>query len=168
MRILFFLLLPLLLITSCGKDDDDGGGIRQEDNSGNFDGLDFDLAFGTIEDFGINPDGVSYDWDVTLSSDFNVVAGGLNFAIINLDLNSDSPDGLRSGTYQWAAERAPFTFVDSGASITNANGGVTVFLVSEGTVEVTRSGNNYRIEFDLKNAGDQRLRGTFDGPLREE
>ncbi len=139
----FILLLGVCLLTTSCKDDEDDA----RSNSAVINGSTITLTEGTLTTFGDNGNG-SYDWDVTLTSgdlDLDAYTGTGSF--VYLDLNTNSADGLVSGTYNWSADRDEFTIVDGDAGLNfnlatyeadyqmSATGGTVVVNVGDNETE---------------------------------
>ena len=154
-----------LVFTSC-KDEEEGDPVRGQFTLG---GQTYTLNKGELEDFGGNGNG-SYDWDIRLtSSDVNVSEFSGTGNLVYLDLNTDSEDGLVSGTYTFAEEREEFTIVDASV-FANFNfdeeGGTFYVDFIGGSVELTVSGNEVTVEFDLEfDEGD--VSGSYTGTLED-
>lgn len=172
-RFILGLVCLLTLTFSCNDDDDDTFGPSQF----TVNGVSYQLDRGFLEEFGSNGTvggQESWDFDVTLTSsginfDPNPNTGGFvgSGSFIYLDLNTNSPDGLVSGTYNFSGQRNIFTLVDGTAAfdvdITAATG--TGFGIIGGTVTIN-TGNVVRIEFDLTTDTNQSLTGRFSGALQ--
>ncbi|MDA9308105.1 amino acid permease, partial [Flavobacteriaceae bacterium] len=119
--------------------------------------------------FGENADG-SYDWDVYLLGDGITINSSTPVgqgAFIYLDLNTNSADGLVAGTYTYANERAPFTwvFADACASFntSNFNCASGSYNASAGTVVISGSGNNTTIEVNLTDTSGASITASYTG-----
>ncbi|NNE27503.1 MAG: hypothetical protein HKN09_11730 [Saprospiraceae bacterium] len=153
----------LIMFYSCGSDDDSNGSFT-------FDGNNYTLSAGLIEDYGSNGNG-SWDYDVTLVSD------GISFAndeltgtgdFVYLDLNTSSNGGLESGTYNWSSTRGPLTIVSATVGLdfnVETLSGTGVNLTG-GSVTVDVSGQDVTITLNLEATG-MLLTGTYSGPLEE-
>mgnify|MGYP000701440924 CR=1 FL=1 len=122
-----------------------------------------------LEDFGENADG-SYDWDVYLLGDGITINSSTPVgqgATIYLDLNTNSADGLVAGTYTYANERAPFTwvFADACASFNTSNFSCASgsYNASAGTVVISGSGNNTTIEVNLTDTSGASITASYTG-----
>lgn len=162
--------LCALTTVSCGDDDDNDSSMVVNEFS--FQGTNFSLNEGFIEDLGLNDNGSTYDFDIfllgdgfTLDSNSGDILGTGDGVI--LDLNSDDMDGLSDGTYQFSMDRDAFTIVDGGAFIDFDidNGTGTLVQAVAGNVILSKSGSNYDIEFNLLDSTGNVLMGTYNGTL---
>lgn len=165
-----FVLLVLastLVFSSCSKDDDDDKGTS---SSFTYDGTTYSLDKGFLLDVGPNLNG-SYDFDVILVSE-GVSAGLRGFSGngegIYFDLNTSSDMDLVDGTYNYATDRAPFTFVDGTSAVLDYDfekeEGEEVF-VNGGAVNVKVDGDTYEFEFNLETPDGKTIQGTYRGKL---
>lgn len=168
---LFVLLVvgSALVFGSCSKDDDDDSSTS---SSFTYDGKTYPLDKGFLLDLGPNLDG-SHDFDAYLVSE-DIEAGLLGFTGMGdgvyLDLNSSSDMDLVAGTYEFAADRAPFTIVSGSGAILDYN-----FTVDEGeeifanggSVVVKVNGDSYELEFNLETADGKNIQGSFKGALEK-
>ena len=157
MKKLFYSILFLSVISltfqSCSSDDDNGSSITLN-NEVSIDGTVYALdGTGTLESYGINDDG-SYDWDVTLLS-----TTGLE---VYFDLNTNSEEGLVSGTYTYADDRAEFTFVYS--DISNEE---FYYTPIEGTIVVSLDGDTTGFVFNLVAQDGTIIEGEWSGALTD-
>ncbi len=165
---LFILSLSFLAI-SCSDDDSDSGTVVN--NVMEIAGEEFDIAFAGLENYGENSDG-SYDWDVyllgvgiTINNSTPVGQG----ATIYLDLNTNNADGLAAGTYTYANERAPFTWIYADActsfNTSNFNCASGPLVSSEGTVVISGSGTNTTIQVNLLDNSGASITASYTGGL---
>ncbi len=170
-RLILGLMCLLTLTFSCNDDDDDSFGASQF----TINGVSYELNQGFLEEFGSNGTvggQESWDFDVTLTSsgitfDPNNVTFVGSGSFIYLDLNTNSPDGLVSGTYNFSGQRNVFTLVDGTAAfnVNIAAGTGNGFEITGGTVTIN-TGNVVRIEFDLTTDTNQSVTGRFSGALQ--
>jgi hypothetical protein len=165
-NLLFPLILLLgvaLLTTSCNDDEDDARA-----NAADINGTTVTLTEGLLGTFGENGNG-SYDWDVTLTTgglDLDAYTGTGSF--VYLDLNTNSADGLVSGTYNWAADRDVFTIVDGDAALNfdlatyNADYQMSA---TGGSVVVTVGDNETEFDINLTLADGETLTAYYKGAL---
>lgn len=162
------LIASVFLLNSCEKED-----VRTSSGSGSsnyflYDGQRYNLDKGFIENFGDNGNG-SYDFDVYLVSDsINYSIPDEDFVgvgdIIYLDLNTSSEDGLVDGAYKFSNDRDTFTLVDGLVGIKmdiNTEEGKELVEIAAGEVDVSISGNNTTLDFDLTTTTNKRVRGKF-------
>ena len=170
----YYLSVALLAIfTSCGEDKDPDPKMNPE-GSFTVNGEAFNLDFGYKEDFGSNDNG-SFDVDVYLSSeaiDLNTDGESLsNISVVYLDLNTNQRNELQTGTYTYGDERDELVMVDAsvGANIsTDANGDVisgTLYIIVDGSVTITQSGDNYTISFTLTSTEGTTITGSYTGTI---
>jgi len=160
------LIASVFLLNSCDKDD-----VRAGSGSSNYfsyDGKTYNLDKGFLEYYGDNENG-SYDFDVFLVSD------SINYSIpdeeyfgvgnvVILDLNTSSARGLDEGTYKFSNERDTFSLVDGLVGIkvdAYTEEGEELVEIAAGEVDVSISGNNTTLDFDLTTTTNKRVRGKF-------
>lgn len=125
-------------------------GVSSSSGSPNYfsyDGKTYNLDKGFIENFGVNSENGSYDFDVYLVSD------SIHYSIpdedfigigdmIYLDLNTSSENGLVAGTYKFSNNRDTFTLVDGLVGIKmdiNTEEGEELVEIATGEVDVSIS-----------------------------
>lgn len=160
------LLFSLVLVLPSCKDDDDGAG----QNEFVLDGETFSLTRGFIEDYGSNGNG-SFDFDVTFTSSGITTSNGSlsgEGEIVYIDLNTSSEEGLVAGTYTFSGSRDALTFVDGtiGKNFNVANQSGEIFNVTGGTVDISISGSETTIEFDLTIGNGSTVSGSYKGALQ--
>ena len=167
-KVVVVALVMSIAAISCSSDDDNNNN-NTSNNVMSIAGEEFDIAAAGLEDFGENADG-SYDWDVYLLGDGITINSSTPVgqgAFIYLDLNTNSADGLVAGTYTYANERAPFTWVvaDACASFntSNFNCASGSYNASAGTVVISGSGNNTTIEVNLTDASGASITASYTG-----
>ena len=150
------IILSVFLLNSCEKDN-----VRTSSGSGSsnyflYDGQRYNIDNGYIEDYGDNENG-SYDFDVFLVSDsIDYSIPDEDFIgvgdIIYLDLNTSSEDGLVDG------------LVGIKMDINTEEGEELVQIVA-GEVDVSVSGSNTVIGFDLTTSTNKKVTGKFNKKL---
>lgn len=170
--LLLTLSISLVLFTSCGGDDEDN--MKSGGGSFTVDGTSHNLKFAYKEDYGSNDNG-SFDVDITLTSkEFDPDDEGENIndiSVVYFDLNTNTQNVLQTGTYTYDDERDVLIMVDSfiGVGIsTDSDGditGGTQYQVIDGTVDVSKSGDNYTIQFDLESTEGTSISGSYTGTL---
>jgi hypothetical protein len=89
--------------------------------------------------------------------------------IIYLDMNTSSEQGFVGGTYNFAEERLPFTFVGGtvgiDADVQTEEG--TILYITGGTIDITVLDNGALIEFTLDTNTGKSITGKFRGNLDE-
>ena len=166
------IILSVFLLSSCEKDD-----VRTSSGSGSsnyflYDGQRYNIDKGFIENYGDNENG-SYDFDVFLISDsIDYSIPDEDFTgvgdIIYLDLNTSSEDGLVDGTYKFSTDRDTFTLVDGLVGIKmdiNTEEGEELVQIVAGEVDVSVSGSNTVIDFDLTTSTNKKVTGKFNKKL---
>ena len=128
----------------------------------------FDIASAGLENYGENSDG-SFDWDVTLFGDGITINSSVPVgqgAYLYLDLNTNSASGLVAGTYTFAQDRAPFTWVYADAcsnyNISNFNCAGN-YTASTGTVVISGSGSNTTVEVNLQDSAGASITASYTG-----
>ena len=167
-KVVVVALVMSIAAISCSSDDDNNNN-NTSNNVMSIAGEEFDIAAAGLENYGENEDG-SYDWDVYLLGDGITINSSTPVgqgATIYLDLNTNSADGLVAGTYTYANERAPFTwvFADACASFntSNFNCASGSYNASAGTVVISGSGNNTTIEVNLTDASGVSITASYTG-----
>jgi hypothetical protein len=175
LKLVMLLVFSLSLVTfSCSSDDDNnndgnpGGG----DGTMTINGETFSIATGVLESYGENSDG-SFDWDIVLLSDgFTINTSQQTItgigAYLYLDLNTNSATGLVPGTYNYADERAEFTWVDAGGS-PNVNAETfegTFFAGVSGTITITGTGSSQVITVNIVDTDGNPITASFSGDLQ--
>tara|TARA_Y100000385_G_scaffold204756_1_gene212121 strand:+ start:92 stop:637 length:546 start_codon:yes stop_codon:yes gene_type:complete len=168
------LLLSVFLLNSCDKDNVSNTSSSPT-NYFSYDGRNYNLDIGYIEDYGDNENG-SYNFGVTLVPegiewDFNEdELTGTGDGSIYLDLNTSSEDGLVSGKYNFSSDRETFTLVYGAIAIglelgLGAEEIEIVDKVVAGEVDVSFSGSNTILEFDLTTSTNKKAKGRFNKRL---
>lgn len=154
-----------ILTFSCSSDDDNN---NPSTNVMSIAGETFDIASAGLENYGENSDG-SFDWDVTLFGDGITINSSVPVgqgAYLYLDLNTNSASGLVAGTYTFAQDRAPFTWVYADActnfNISNFNCAGS-YTASTGTVVISVSGSNTTVEVNLQDSEGAIITASYTG-----
>ena len=165
-KVVVVALVMSIAAISCSSDDDNN---NTSNNVMSIAGVEFDIATAGLIEYGENADG-SYDWDVLLFGDGITINSSTPVgqgATIYLDLNTNSADGLVAGTYTYANERAPFTWVDADAcasfNTSNFNCASGSYNASAGTVVISGSGNNTTIEVNLTDTSGASITASYTG-----
>jgi hypothetical protein len=170
---LLLLVVPvLLLFTSCKKSKADNSPASVSKFT--YDGKDYPLARGYIHnDVGTRFDVYFFSSGITVNDSG---LGGLFFdgagSGVFLVLDSTIPTDLSSATYKWPAQTTPDLEMIAGAAIGRSNE-VTNTIVGTfrdatygtGTVTVSKSGQQYTIQFTLLVDG-KTASGKFVGTLQ--
>ncbi len=169
--LLLALLITPFFFAACSDDDDDNNNGMS--NHFSYDGDTYSLAGGIMINYGQLWDDEAYNMDLFLHSD------GLEFDPtvprftgtgdgVGIDFFSPEEDELVPGTYTFDPDDTaePFTFgsmtdmvLDFDASTEEG----TILDIVGGTVEVSRSGSNYQISFDLVAEDGNEVTGYFSG-----
>ena len=154
---------------SCSSDDDNNNNNNTSNNVMSIAGEEYDISAAGLENYGENSDG-SYDWDVYLFGDGITINNSTPVgqgAYLYLDLNTNNADGLVEGTYTYADDRAPFTwvFADTCASFNTSNFSCASgsYNASAGTVVISGSGNNTTIEVNLTDTSGASITASYTG-----
>lgn len=165
-----FLLFALSCATlaSCGGNDDDGG-TTPGNGSAEIGGQSFDLTNGFVDFLGQDFDG-TFDIDITLTNTDDLING--NYNIVYIDLRTDAEFEIEEGTYTYSEDFGNvMTFVSGGVALNTSFVNIGTFgpqnVVDGGTVEISRSGNNYTITFDFEMLDGSTSSGEYRGPLIE-
>ena len=153
---------------SCSSDDDNNNN-NSSNNVMSIAGETFDIASAGLENYGENADG-SFDWDVYLFGDGITIDNSTPVgqgAYIYLDLNTNNADGLVAGTYTFAQDRAPFTWVYADActnfNISNFNCASGSYYASTGTVVISGSGSSTSVEVNLQDSAGASITASYTG-----
>lgn len=166
-KIAVIALVVSMVAISCSSDDDNNN--TSSNNVMNIAGEEYDISAAGLENYGENSDG-SYDWDVYLFGDGITLNNSTPVgqgAYLYLDLNTNNADGLVEGTYTYADERAPFTWVFADAcgsfNTSNFNCASGNYSASAGTVVISGSGNNTQIEVNLTDTSGASITASYTG-----
>jgi hypothetical protein len=88
-------------------------------------------------------------------------------ACICFHLNSKDVNSLAEGRYELGSEYTPFTFAGYVSSEYDSQSTVTPAELSEGTVDVSKEGLNYRVSFKGVTTFGGVVEGEYVGPLTE-
>jgi hypothetical protein len=167
---LIFIIVLGTFTTSCDNDDDAVAPAAIV-NEFTYDGTTYSLSQGILEYYGDNGNG-SYDFDISLFSD------GFTIDLVNgeftgrgdgvyLDLNSDNMADLSDGTYIFDINRDAYVISAAGIYIdfdAQSQTG-TPITASSGEVILTKSGDEYTVNFDLFTASGAAVTGQYTGTL---
>ena len=168
----------VLFMASCSSDDDSSSDdlrFGSGDGTVTVDGNTFDFDKGIVLEYGENDDNGTFNFDIELFSG-NIsanleegISGTGNY--MYLELNSDQESALKNGTYTFGFDDTDLSLTDSEFYV-DYNFGTDDFTefynVTGGTVDLTRSGSNYTVTFDLEVNGSLPLTGSYSGSLRAE
>lgn len=156
-----------MVAISCSSDDDNNK--TSSNNVMNIAGVEYDISAAGLENYGENADG-SFDWDVYLFGDGITINNSTPVgqgAYIYLDLNTNSADGLVPGTYTFAQDRAPFTWVYADActnfNTSNFNCASGSYNASTGTVVISGSGSSTSVEVNLQDSAGASITASYTG-----
>lgn len=161
-------MLLVTILVSCEKEE-------PVHNAFEYELIKYEIDEGMIEAYGkLSPDVSGYNFDVTLFSTgivFDPLAeefSGLGNIVI-LQMYSESPDGLVSGTYNYdlSGEMDPLTFDIGrfGLFVNMDEQSGTIILANSGTVKVSKSGDDWTFVFDCMTMSNKSITGTFTGNL---
>ena len=161
-------LVMSIVAMSCSSDDDNNNN-NTSNNVMSIAGEEYDIAAAGLENFGENADG-SYDWDVFLLGDGITINSSTPVgqgAVIYLDLNTNSADGLVAGTYSFAQDRAPFTWVYADActsfNTSNFTCATGSYNATAGTVVISGSGSSTSVEVNLQDSEGASITASYTG-----
>lgn len=170
----FLAVLALITITACSSDDDGGSNeLRFGTGTGQVtvNGSDFSFDKGIILNYGENIGEGTFNFDIELySGDLSLTQLG-PIGIGNylfLELNSTQSSGLRNGTYTFNFDADDLSLTDGDLEINydfQADASDQFFDVTGGTVEVSKNGNTYTLDFNLEVDGSEALTGSYVGTL---
>ena len=164
------LLLSVFFFNSCEKDKEPSN--EEPSNYFSYDGENYVLNQGFIEEFGENEDG-SYDFDIVLvSPTIQYIPSDAELSgigdIVYLDLNTSSANGLVSGSYNFSSERGEFTFVDGGivikGDVSTEEAEIEAEIVG-GKINVLVVDDITTLDFDLTTRTNKNVKGRFQGTL---
>ena len=166
-KIAVIALVVGMVAISCSSDDDNNN--TSSNNVMNIAGEEYDISAAGLENYGENSDG-SYDWDVYLFGDGITINNSTPVgqgAYLYLDLNTNNADGLVEGTYTFAQDRAPFTWVYADActnfNTSNFNCSTGSYYASTGTVVISGSGSNTSVEVNLQDSAGASITASYTG-----
>lgn len=133
----------------------------------------YKLTGGYLDDYGSNPDLISRDYDIVLTSDGIAYDGsGKLFtgkgSVIYLDLNVNSTEKFVGGNFTWSSVRGPNTLVNGLVGISCQFPDVTCNYKSvavNGTASVELEGSYFIVNFELQLQDGQTAKGYYKGPL---
>jgi hypothetical protein len=168
--ILFLSILTLILV-GCKKDEEE-----PKKNAVSFNGVEYDLSFGTLENFGKDPLDPAYNVDLTLySSGFTLPASGnldlLTGAgeIIYFELFTSGSTALDSRDYVFDAtasgNNGTFDYSILGVNFNASFYDGDLYEITQGKISVDKSGDEYEITIDCKEASGKAITGDFKGKL---
>ena len=167
-KVVVVALVMSIVAMSCSSDDDNNNN-NTSNNVMSIAGEEYDIAAACLENFGENADG-SYDWDVFLLGDGITINSSTPVgqgAVIYLDINTNSADGLVAGTYTFAQDRAPFTWVYADActnfNTSNFNCASGSYYASTGTVVISGSGSSTSVEVNLQDSAGASITASYTG-----
>lgn len=168
MKKTLFVLAMVLVIAGCKKDKDNPNYIK-------YDGKEYALSQGMIENWGLGWEDEGYNLDISLlSSGFSISdaasVSGTGHGIY-LWMYSSNSAYLESGTYHFDAEATEVagTFEDGNAFVNLNVLAMTADInndIASGTVTVTRNGSAYTIDINCIDEDNKAVAGHFEGTLR--
>ena len=171
----FFAILAVVAISSCSSDDDSGSNqVRFGTGNGQVtvNGNNFDLDKGVILNYGENLGQNTFNFDIELYSGdltLNQTTGPQGIGnYLYLELHSDQSSNLKNGTYTYGFDSVDLSLTDAELEVNydfETGDSDEFYNVTDGTVELSRSGNTYTLNFDLEVNGSQSLTGSYVGTL---
>ena len=178
-NLLFLVAVTLVLSTlhmACKKDDDDkNGNDKTKKNLMTYDGKEYDLAFGFIENWGDYFNSGAYNFDITLFSSgitYDTATDQTSGTghIIYFELMSSSETQLVPGTYTFTntGDYKANTFEDAGFAI---NFNITTLTgeierdITGGTLKVAKTGNVYEFTIDAIAEDSKPVTGYYKGVM---
>jgi hypothetical protein len=171
-----FLLLSLsaiiFIITGCKKDEEE-----TRKNAVTYNGTEYDLSFGTLENFGKDPLDPAYNLDLTIySSGFTLPAGTSNIdlltgsgQIIYFELYTSGSTALDSREYVFDASASgnngTFDYSILGINFDSSSYDGDLHEITNGKITVVKNGEEYEITIDCKEASGKTITGFFKGKL---
>lgn len=173
----FTLLCILVCFTACSSDDDSG---KNTDNYFTYQGKTYELKAGLIE-----KDGTDWSDDGSMEYYITLVTSTLNFdadndiwptenifSLIDFSLYSKDNNQPKTGSYKFNEEyNVDYTFVDAGVildinweEVEDYMSGTFLFITS-GNIELHKTGNSYKMDFEFTTHTDEIIKGHYDGKL---
>jgi len=181
LKLFILLAFMSLAVVSCNKDDDnnDDGNNPSGTVVGqfSFDGTNYNLRSGTIEDYGTDGNNIS-NFDITLF-DKNLNFQNDDFAfegdLVNelyFEIFTEEANKIPNGTYTFSStDNAAGTFSTSSSLILDYNFTTdeegTYIDFTAGTITVIQNGPVYELEFTLTTSGGKTVTGDYEGALVE-
>lgn len=165
MAIVFLAFASSTMFVSCGDDDDDENEKTNYFMLGEMEG---DLDKGHLEYYGMWEEGEGYNFDIILVSssiDFDSETGVGDFAYF--ELFSESATELKPGTYTFNETYQAYTFDEGNFGIDfniDSEENQDTGEMSNGSVEISKSGDTYTIEFSGIASG-KTVKGHYSGTL---
>ena len=171
---LYLVIMLLTSITFSCSDDDDAGENTSFIGSGTgsvvVDGDNFTLSGGAVVDYGSYND-ETFNFDIELlSSDFVLTDDSISGRGENVyfELLTDNATGLKNGIYTFNENGGDFTFISSDVYLDydfNLDDGTAIDITS-GTLEITRAGDNYDLQWNVEGSNGEVITGSYSGTLR--
>lgn len=152
---------------SCGSDDD---GSSSSDNVLTFDGTEYQLKAGIIEDYGEYSDGV-YNFDISLvSSEITILDDYASveddtFSGVYFELFTDNSEDLEPGTYSFGSNVVANSYTYADVYIDSTVDTYTGYDIVSGTFTVLDDGSTYEFEFEGTVDGGAAFSGYYRGTL---
>lgn len=170
--ILATFILSILLMVGCKKDND------SPNNKMNYDGTEYELSQGFLENFGKWTDQMDYNMEIVLlSSGFAVheadgeidSLSGIGHGII-FDLFTASSNKVDVGEYTYdsndSGQAGTFNFADGVVNYNSATEDGTEFEISAGKLTIVQNGDTYELNFDCTAENGKQVTGYFKGSLK--
>ena len=159
-KFIYILTFILMIAVTCRKDDDD------RKNSLTVYETEFLTPNGYLEIFSPEQDGG--DFDIILTDGEYIADSAYYYnwnTFVCFDLKSVSTTELTSGEYVYNSGWLPGSFYYSFISMYSTAG--VSFDITDGTVSVEKTGDDYEISYDVTIGSSTRVTGFFKGPLTE-
>jgi len=174
MKKVLFLVAFVVILAGCKKDSNDE---ETKNNSIKYNGEEYSLSKGVLENYGKVYDMESYNMDLTLMSSglvIHEVDGAIDSLsgignILYFEIFTSKSGELDNGTYDFDAEETyePGTF-DFGTVGLNLNA-VTLegekILVESGTIKINQTGDEFEITVNCKNETGKTITAYYKGEL---
>ena len=163
-----------IIIVSCSDDAEEP--TVNKTNSFTVDDTEYSLSEGLTLEYGGDAT-TGYNFDLYVYSSGIDVSGILDsgFAgaggvagtgeVLYFELWSTSATGLASGTYAISLSEAPNTYTVSELAINFGESSLNVYEATAGTVNISKDGSTYSIDFDLTVTGGKAFTGNYTGTL---
>lgn len=170
--ILATFILGILFMVGCKKDS------NSSNNKMNYDGTDYNLSQGFLENFGQWTDEMDYNMGIVLlSSGFTVheVDGeidslsGIGHGIV-FDLFTTSINKVEVGVYTYDAgesgQAGTFNYSNGVINYNSATEDGTEFDITAGKLTIVQNGDTYELNFDCTADNGKHVTGYFKGSLK--
>lgn len=172
----FALLCFLVCFTACSSDDDSG---KSAQNYFTYEGKTYELKAGLIERDGTDwSDDGSMEYYITLvtstlsfDADNDAIPTDNIFSIIDFSLFSKNNNQPKTGSYKFNEEyNVDYTF-DDAMLVLDINWEEeedmtgTYLFVTSGDIEIHKTGNSYKMDFEFTTHTNEIIKGHYEGNL---